>query len=55
MNKALHLRDDKDRLYVSRKEERIGRASIEVSVDKTTQNNIKIEQRKTDYCDQKQH
>ena len=34
MHKALHLRDDVDRLYVSRKEGRRGLACIEDSVDK---------------------
>ena len=33
MHKALHPRDDVDRLYVSRKEGRRGLASIEDSVD----------------------
>ena len=34
MHKALHPRDDVDRLYVSRKEERREIASIEDSIDK---------------------
>ena len=33
MHKALHPRDDVDRLYVSRKEGRRGLASIEDSID----------------------
>ena len=37
MHKALHPRDDVDRLYVSRKEERRGRASIKDSVDASIQ------------------
>ena len=37
MHKALHLRDDVDRLYVPRKEERRGLASIEDSIDTSIQ------------------
>ena len=37
MHKALHLRDDVDRLYVSRKEGGRGLASIEDSVDTSIQ------------------
>ena len=37
MHKALHLRDDVDRLYVPRKEAERGLASIEVSVDTSIQ------------------
>ena len=37
MNKALHPRDDVDRLYVSRKEGGRGIASIEDSVDASIQ------------------
>ena len=37
MHKALHPRDDVDRLYVSRKEGCRGRASIEDSVDASIQ------------------
>ena len=37
MHKALHLRDDVDRLYVSRKEGGRGLASIEDSVDASIQ------------------
>ena len=37
MHKALHLRDDIDRLYVSRKEGEKGIASIEDSVDASIQ------------------
>ena len=37
MHKALHLRDDVDRLYVSRKERERGLASIEDSVDESIQ------------------
>ena len=37
MHKALHSRDDVDRLYVSRKERGRGLASIEDSVDVTIQ------------------
>ena len=37
MHKALHTRDDFDRLYVSRKEGRRGLANIEDSVDASIQ------------------
>ena len=37
MHKALHPRDDVDRLYVSRKEGGRGLTSIEVSVDESIQ------------------
>ena len=37
MHKALHLRNDVDRLYVSRNEGRRGLASIEESVDASIQ------------------
>ena len=37
MYKALHPRDDVDRLYVSRKGEEKGLASIKASVDASTQ------------------
>ena len=37
MHKALHPRDDIDRLYVSRREGRRGLASIEDSVDASIQ------------------
>ena len=37
MHKALHTRDDVDRLYVSRKERERGLASIEDSVDASIQ------------------
>ena len=37
MHKALHSRDDVDRLYVSRKERGRGLASIEDSVDTSIQ------------------
>ena len=37
MNKALHPRDEIDRLYLSRKEGRRGLASIEDSVDASIQ------------------
>ena len=37
MHKALHPRDDVDRLYVSRKEEGRRLASIEISVDVSIQ------------------
>ena len=37
MHKALHLRDDVDRLYVSRKEEGRGLVSIKDSVDASIQ------------------
>ena len=37
MHKALHLRDDVDKLYVSRKERGRGHASIEDSVDASIQ------------------
>ena len=47
MNKALHSKEDVDRLYVSRKEERRGLANIEDSVDHRRL------QRKTDYSHQK--
>ena len=37
VHKALHLCDDNDRLYVSKKEERRGIANIEYSVDVSIQ------------------
>ena len=52
MNKALHPRDDVDRLYVSRKEGGRGLANIEDSIEdsKTTGTTW----RKTDYSHQEQ-
>ena len=50
MHKALHPRDDVDRLYVSRKEEGRGLASIEDSVDTTALKTAMI-QRLEDYIE----
>ena len=59
MRKALHFRDDKNRLYVSLKESGIRFASTEDSVDASTQrleDNIKKRKgRKTDYSDLEQY
>ena len=58
MHKALHLRDNVDLLYVSRKEGRRGRVCIENGVDATKQrleDYIKNAWRKTDYNHQKQY
>ena len=51
MHKASHPRDDSDRLYVSRKEEEGGVASIEESIDATIrlEDNIKKAWKKTNY------
>ena len=46
MHKALHPRDDTDRLYVSRKEEGRGLSSIKYSVDTSIQ-------RLTDYIEKR--
>ena len=57
MHKALHSRDDVDRLYVSRKEEGRGLPSVEDSVDtsiRRLEDYIK-ELINTDYNRQKQH
>ena len=54
MHKALHPRDDVDRLYVSRKEGGRGLASIEDSVDASIQRQRRKTRKKTDYCHQKQ-
>ena len=57
MQKALHPRDDVDRLYVSRKEGGRGLSSIEDSVDASIQRleDYTQKQRKTDYSHQKQY
>ena len=58
MQKALHPRDDIDRLYVSRKGEERVLTCIEDSVDASIQrlkDYIKKALRKTDYSDQKQY
>ena len=55
MHKALHSKDDKERLYRPRKEGGRGLAIIEDSVDTTTSRLYKKEQRKTKCCNQKQH
>ena len=56
MHKTLHLRDDIDRLYVSRKERGRGLASIEDSVDASIRRlEDYVKKRKTNYSDQKQH
>ena len=55
MHKALHPRDDVDRLYVSRKQWGRGLASIEDSVDASIQRQedyIEKGRRKTDYSHQ---
>ena len=49
MYKALHPSDDVDRLYVSRKEERGGLASIRDSVTASTQGLYRNAWRVTDY------
>ena len=57
MHKALHPKDDVDRLYVSRKEGRRGLASIDDSVDASIQrleDYIEIRTR-TDYSHQKRY
>ena len=48
MHKTLHLRDDVDRMYVSRKGVGRGLASIEESIDTMTRILNKKEQRKTE-------
>ena len=56
-DKALHPRNDIDRLYVSRKKEGRGLANIEDSVDtsiRRLEDYIK-KQRKANYSDKKQH
>ena len=58
MHKVLYMRDDIDRLFVSRKEERKGLISIEDSIDESIrglENYVKREQKKTNFSDQKQH
>ena len=55
---ALHLRDDVDRLYMSRKEEGSGFANIQGSIDTSIQqleDYIKKAQWKTDFSHQKQN
>ena len=54
MHKALHPRDDIDRLYVSRKEVGRGTASIKDSVTMTLRQHRKTQTR-TDYGYQKQY
>ena len=56
MHKALHPRDDVDRLYVSRKEGRRGLTSIKDSVDASIQrleDYIEKHETRTDYSHQK--
>ena len=59
MHKVIHLRDNIDRLYMSRKEGFSGLASIEDSIATAIRgiedNTKKKEQRKTNFSDQKQH
>ena len=58
LHKALHPRDDVDRLYVSRKEGGRGLASIEDSVDASIQrleDYIEKKRRRTDNGQQKQY
>ena len=54
IHKALHLKDDIDRLYILRKEGG-GYASIEYSVDESTGRlaDYKISAKNTNYCDKK--
>ena len=54
VHKALHPRDDVDRLYVPRKEEGRGLTSNEDSIDITTRRLHKKAWKKADHCDQKQ-
>ena len=52
IRKALLPKNDRDRLYGSRKEERRGIASIEDCVDASIRElESYIEHRKTEYCD----
>ena len=58
MHKALHPRDDVDRLYVSRKEGGRGLATIEDSVDiliRRLEDYIRKTRTRTDYSHQKQY
>ena len=56
MHKALHPRDDVNRLYVSRKEGERGQASIKNSVDASMQQlEDRKARRKTDRSHRKQH
>ena len=58
MRKALHPRDDVDRLYVSRKEGGRGVASIEESVEALIQRHedyIQKRRRRTPYSHQKRY
>ena len=55
MHKALHPRDDVDRLYVSRKEGGRGLASIHDSIDTTTRILHKTSWRETDDSHQKKY
>ena len=58
MHKALHPRDDVDKLYASRKEGGRVLASIQDSIDasiRRLEEYIEKVQRKSDYCDQKQY
>ena len=56
MHKALHHREDVDKLYVSRREEGRGLTSTENwnHIDTTTRRRHRKEPRKTDYSHQKQ-
>ena len=55
MPKALHPRNDVDKVYVSRKEGGRGLASVYDSVDASIQRLHRKAWRKTDYSHQKQH
>ena len=57
MHKALHPRDDRDKMNASRKEEGKGIASIEYSVDTSIRRLKKDKKRtkKVNYSGQKQH
>ena len=58
MHKALHPRDNVERLYVSRKEERRGIANIEDSVDALIQrleDYIEKKRRRADYSHRKRY
>ena len=58
MHRALHPRDDFDRLYVSRKEGGRGLTNIKDSIDASIQqleNYIEKARKKIDYCHLKQY
>ena len=58
MHKALHLKDDIDRLYVSRKEKEGRLTSIEDCIDTSMwelKDYVKKRAKKTNISDQKQH